>query len=206
MLSDEIYGVLDHRGTHRPFCRDYPEGTLTSTGLSKWCGAGGWRFGALHVPRTLGGTLMPRLLGIASETWSSVTSPVQEAACVAYERTIAQARYIARQRELLAEIGGWCARRLAEAGVRVHAPDGGFYLYVDFEPFREAFAARGVVDSPSLTRDLLERAGVALLPGTAFGAARAPRRAPPTSVSTARRCSSRRCAAVSAWVDEASGR
>jgi len=27
----------------------YPEKTITTTGLSKWCGAGGWRFGAAFL-------------------------------------------------------------------------------------------------------------------------------------------------------------
>ena len=170
VLSDEIYGVLHHRGEHRAFARDYPEGTLTTTGLSKWCGAGGWRFGAMHVPPALGKVLMPRLLGIASETWSSVASPVQEAACVAYTRDAAHDAYVARQRDVLADIGRWTAERLREAGVRVHAPDGGFYLYPDFEPFRGALADRGIADSAALTRDVLEKTDVALLPGAAFGA------------------------------------
>ena len=32
------------------FC---PEKTIVSTGLSKWCGAGGWRLGYFVVPKNL---------------------------------------------------------------------------------------------------------------------------------------------------------
>ncbi|WP_168014503.1 pyridoxal phosphate-dependent aminotransferase [Halomonas salinarum] len=170
VLSDEIYGVLDHDGSHRAFARDYPEGTVTTTGLSKWCGAGGWRFGAMHVPAVLGDALFTRLLGIASETWSSVASPVQEAACVAYQRTPALDGYINRQREILAEVGQWAAEELTAAGIRTHPPDGGFYLYPDFEALREALAKRGITTGSELTQVLLEKCGVALLPGSAFGA------------------------------------
>ena len=42
LLSDEIYGQLHHRGEHVSVARYYPEGTIISSGLSKWCGAGGW--------------------------------------------------------------------------------------------------------------------------------------------------------------------
>jgi aspartate aminotransferase len=170
VLSDEIYGVLDHDGSHRAFARDYPEGTVTTTGLSKWCGAGGWRFGAMHVPAALGKALFSRLLGIASETWSSVASPVQEAACVAYQRTPALEAYINRQREILTEIGQWAAHELDAAGIRTHAPDGGFYLYPDFEAHRQALARHGITTGSELTQALLEKCGVALLPGSAFGA------------------------------------
>lgn len=169
VLADEIYGPLNHGGAHRAFARDYPEGTVTTSGLSKWCGAGGWRLGVMQVPRTLGEGVMARLIGIASETWSSVTSPVQEAACVAYSSTPALTDYLARQRAWLGCIGPWCAARLQAVEIRTHLPDGGFYLFPDFEAYREALAGRGITTSAELTTRLLAETGVALLPGSAFG-------------------------------------
>ncbi|MDV6319434.1 pyridoxal phosphate-dependent aminotransferase [Chromohalobacter sp. HP20-39] len=169
VLADEIYGPLHHRGEHRPFALDYPEGTLTTSGLSKWCGAGGWRLGVLNVPEALGDELLTRLLGIASETWSSVASPVQAAAITAYSVTPALEEYLETQRQWLSTIGRWCAQRLEAAGVRTHAPDGGFYLFPDFSTYREVLRARGITTSTELTEALLEEAGVALLPGSAFG-------------------------------------
>ena len=65
VISDEIYGMLHHDGDHRSLASYYPEGSLVTGGLSKWCGAGGWRLGILHVPAALAGSLMPRLLGVA---------------------------------------------------------------------------------------------------------------------------------------------
>lgn len=169
VLADEIYGPLDHHGSHRAFARDYPEGTVTTSGLSKWCGAGGWRLGVMHVPEALGGELFARLLGIASETWSSVASPVQEAACVAYRMSPELANYLERQRAWLGLIGHWCAERLQAADVRTPLPDGGFYLFPDFDAYREALGRRGITTSAELTARLLEETGVALLPGSAFG-------------------------------------
>lgn len=169
VLADEIYGLLHHRGEYRPFARDYPEGTVTTGGLSKWCGAGGWRLGVMHVPAALGEELFQRLLGVASETWSSVASPIQQAAITAYTPGPELDAYLQRQRAVLAEVGGWCAARLNAAGVRTHAPDGGFYLFPDFAEHRQHLAARGITTSLELTRRLLDEAGVALLPGSAFG-------------------------------------
>ena len=45
LISDEIYGLLDHSGEHISIAGYYPEGTIISSGLSKWAGAGGWRLG-----------------------------------------------------------------------------------------------------------------------------------------------------------------
>src|SRR5690606_20032185 len=36
LLSDEIYGQLHHKGSHVSVARYYPEGTIVSSGLSKW--------------------------------------------------------------------------------------------------------------------------------------------------------------------------
>jgi aspartate aminotransferase len=53
ILSDEIYGELNFTGSHVSIARYYPEGTIISSGLSKWCGAGGWRLGTFTFPSSL---------------------------------------------------------------------------------------------------------------------------------------------------------
>lgn len=169
VISDEIYGMLHHQGEHRSLARYYPEGTLVTGGLSKWCGAGGWRLGVMHVPEALAGNLMPRLLGVASETWSCVASPVQHAAEVAYHFGPDVQAYVEGERRVLSHIGTRAAERLNNAGVATAAPEGGFYLFPDFAGWRELLAERGIHTSDQLCERLLEEAGVALLPGTAFG-------------------------------------
>ncbi|MET4161893.1 aspartate aminotransferase [Marinobacterium sp. MBR-111] len=169
VISDEIYGMLNHTGQHRSLARYYPEGTLVTGGLSKWCGAGGWRLGVMHVPEALAGNLLPRLLGVASETWSCVSSPVQYAAIEAYTFGPDVQAYVAREREVLSLIGNAAAARLNEAGVATASPEGGFYLFPDFAAWRDQLARRGIHGSDQLCTALLEEAGVALLPGTAFG-------------------------------------
>lgn len=59
LLSDEIYGKIHHDGEHKSIVRYYPEGTIFSGGLSKWCGAGGWLF--LFSPPLSDGSKMPWL-------------------------------------------------------------------------------------------------------------------------------------------------
>lgn len=81
-----------HQGRHISVARFYPEGTIISSGLSKWCGA----------------------------------------------------------------------------GVKVHAPEGAFYLFPDFSPFADSLARRGITLSMALCDRLLQDTGVAALPGKAF--------------------------------------
>jgi aspartate aminotransferase len=171
VLSDEIYGQLHHRGEHVSIARFYPEGTILSSGLSKWCGAGGWRLGTFVFPPDLD-WLCDAIAAVASETYTSVSAPIQYAAIHAYRGGVETERYLWHTRRILAELGRRCARALQEAGVRVHAPDGAFYLFVDFSPFKEALAGQGITAGAALCHRLLDDTGVAILPGSAFGRSR----------------------------------
>ena len=167
LLSDEIYGQLHHQGAHVSVARFYPEGTIISSGLSKWCGAGGWRLGTFTFPPDLL-WLMEAMAAVASETYTSVSSPIQYAATRAFQASIGIERYLSHVRRILSDLGQRCTQILQAAGVRVHAPVGAFYLFPDFSPFAERLAQRGVMDSDSLCEALLRDTGVAVLPGSAF--------------------------------------
>ena len=70
LCSDEIYGELHHKGNHISIAKFYPEGTIISGGLSKWCGAGGWRLGTFTFPKSLS-WLQHAISVMASETFTS---------------------------------------------------------------------------------------------------------------------------------------
>lgn len=167
LLSDEIYGQLHHRGEHVSVARFYPEGTIVSSGLSKWCGAGGWRLGTFAFPPDLA-WLMEAMAAVASETYTSVSTPIQFAAVRAFKDGLAIERYLWHVRRILAGLGRRCAESLDRAGARVRPPVGAFYLFPDFSPFGERLAERGIQDSNTLCERLLEETGVAVLPGIAF--------------------------------------
>ena len=171
VVSDEIYALLHHRGEHVSLASIYPERTMVTTGLSKWCGAGGWRLGALILPPAAPAGLRDALIGLGSEIYSCAPAPIQTAALAAYELEESLFRYISGQRRVLAVIGTAIQAGLVEAGIRVHAPEGGFYLLLDFSIFADALAARGINTDIVLCKKLLEDTGVALLPGSAFGMA-----------------------------------
>ena len=169
VLADEIYALLHHRGRHVSLASLYPERTLVTTGLSKWCGAGGWRLGALILPHDAPTALVEALVGLGSETYSCAPAPIQVAALAAYELDEQLSRFLAAQVRILRAIGNVVHGAVCETGLRAHAPQGGFYLLLDFSPFAEAFRRQGIADDSQLCSRLLADSGVALLPGGVFG-------------------------------------
>lgn len=171
VLSDEIYGELHFRGEHDSIARYYPEGTLVSGGLSKWCGAGGWRLGTFTFPRDKR-WLLEAMAAVASETYTSTSAPIQYAAVSAFRGGMRIERYLWLARRILAALSAECVRLLRQGGADVLQPVGAFYLFPDFGPVSGAFERRGVRNSAELCERLLREAGVAVLPGSSFGHAK----------------------------------
>lgn len=169
VISDEIYGLLDHNQQHKSFANYYPERTITTTGLSKWCGAGGWRFGAAFLYENIEPELKQALIGIGSETYSCAPAPVQMAAKAAYQNYDKSLPYLNMQTTILKQIGNYCAQKLNAFKILVHAPEGGFYLFPDFSAHSKKLHAKGIKTSNALCQQLLKDTGVALLPASAFG-------------------------------------
>ncbi len=169
VISDEIYGLLDHRLNHRSFANYYPEKTITTTGLSKWCGAGGWRFGAAFLYEEVEPEFKQALIGIGSETYSCAPSPIQVAAKEAYSSFEEIKWYIKWQTDILQQVGKYCSAKLNHANIRTHSPDGGFYLFPDFSLHQEKLKHAGISTSEHLCEKILKDTGVALLPAVAFG-------------------------------------
>ncbi|MCP3667844.1 MAG: aminotransferase class I/II-fold pyridoxal phosphate-dependent enzyme [Gammaproteobacteria bacterium] len=168
VISDEIYGEVQFDGHHQSISRYYPEGTIISAGLSKWCGAGGWRLGTFTFPPSLR-WLLNAVSVVASETYTSTSAPIQHAAVRAYEGGIEIERYLFNSRRILKTLGCEITRRLMDTGVQLPTPEGGFYLFATFSSFRQSLLKRGITTSIEFCEQLLNDTGVAILPGTEFG-------------------------------------
>jgi len=169
VISDEIYGLLNHNLNHKSFANYYPEKTITTTGLSKWCGAGGWRFGVALLYNNIEPEFKQALIGIGSETYSCAPTPVQMAAKIAYQNYDDILSYIRKQTSILKQIGNYCSEKLNAHKILVHAPEGGFYLFPDFSYHKEKLNSKGINTSNELCEKILKDTGVALLPASAFG-------------------------------------
>jgi aspartate aminotransferase len=168
LLSDEIYGEIDHSGKHSSIARFYPEGTIISSGLSKWCGAGGWRLGTFTFPASLR-WLLDAMAVVCSESFTATSAPIQYAAVRAFQGGTDLEQYLFHSRRILRALGGSVARRLQGSGVFCPRPEGAFYVFPDFGSRAAVVAERGITTSAGLCEQVLEDTGVAFLPGTAFG-------------------------------------
>lgn len=168
LLSDEIYGELNHRGKHISISRFYPEGTIISSGLSKWCGAGGWRLGTFTFPPSLN-WLLDAMAAVASETFTSTSAPIQYAAIRAFKGGLDIDKYLWTSRRILRCLGKHIAHKLADNGVVVPIPEGGFYLFPDFSEYKDIFRKRGINNAEDFCERLLNETGIAVLPGSFFG-------------------------------------
>jgi aspartate aminotransferase len=167
-LSDEIYGPLHHKGRHVSISRFYPEGTIVSGGISKWCGAGGWRLGTFIFPPSLD-WIMKTMASVASETYTAVSAPIQFAAIRAFKGGINIERYLRNVRRILSTVGKRCHAILKETEIRVHPPQGAFYMFLDLSNYTDRLSKRKISDSVELCNTILKESGVAMLPGKPFG-------------------------------------
>ena len=168
LLSDEIYGELNFEGTHTSIARHYPEGTIISSGLSKWCGAGGWRLGTFAFPAALH-WLLEGMAAVSSETFTATSAPIQYAAVRAFRGGPRIEEYLSHSRRILKALSDHVCGQLAAKGAMVAPPQGAFYIFPDFTPLKDKLAARGISNSTEMCEKILEQTGVALLPGTSFG-------------------------------------
>ncbi len=168
ILADEIYGEVHHQGAHQSLAKYYPTGTIISSGLSKWCGAGGWRLGTFLFPENLR-YILNAMAAIASETFTSVSSPIQYAAVTAFNGSSEIDRYVQDSRRILHAVGNYVFQELSAKNMEMPTPEGGFYLFPDFKNYIAFFKKKNIQNSVEMCETLLNETGVALLPGTAFG-------------------------------------
>jgi aspartate aminotransferase len=159
ILSDEIYSELSFMENYQSISNFCPEKTIISTGLSKWCGAGGWRLGYFLVPDSL--IEIKKMINVlASETFSAVSAPIQYAAIKAYEQD--HSNYINKSKNILSAVGNYVYENLRSNKVLINKPQGGFYLMPEF--LNKKFNS-----SSQMCNNILNDTGVALLPGSDFG-------------------------------------
>ena len=170
VISDEIYSLLQFEGT-RSSIADIHINTFVTTGLSKWAGVGGWRLGVAILPANLKEQHKRAIKGVASETYSCAPTPVQWAAMAAYSGNHHMRNRVRDQNAILKNISTILHGALENHQILVHKPQGGFYMMLDFSPYKSALTRRGITNDQQLCSALLESAHVALLPGSSFGMA-----------------------------------
>ena len=164
IIADEIYAELDFTGEYKSITHHYPEKTIVSNGLSKWCGAGGWRIGTLVFPDELS-YIRDSVRTVASETFTAVSAPIQYAAIKAYSED--HSEYLENSRLILKMIGDYIYKELSSVGVICQKPQGGFYMICDFS--NVVNKTHEINNDKTLCQKILNDIGFAMLPGSDFG-------------------------------------
>ena len=159
ILSDEIYSRLTFGEQYKSISNYYPEGTIVSSGLSKWCGAGGWRLGFFAIPNQLK-EFKESLKILCRESFTSVSAPIQYAAIEAYKND--HSDYLSAVKKILSFTGKYVYENLKSNVININEPEGGFYLFPEFTNAKFS-------SSSKMCEDILKKTGVALLPGSDFG-------------------------------------
>jgi len=166
VLFDECYDRFVFEGRHlsaAALAREFPETILVAGTLSKTYAMTGWRIGFAVGPKAL----IDTMARIVSHATSNVCSITQKAGLLALTHTDKSEEAI---HEMLVEYGH---RRefLIPAlnglpGVTCATPGGAFYAFPDVSWH---YGSKGLTDSYSFAKYLLESVAVAVTPGAAFG-------------------------------------
>ncbi|MEF8822853.1 MAG: pyridoxal phosphate-dependent aminotransferase [Desulfohalobiaceae bacterium] len=163
VISDEIYDQLIFPpagpASVAPWFESHPWRVAVVNGLSKSFALTGWRIGYVLAHKEV----IQAMSKIQGQSTSNICTIAQEAAVAALKGSfdfLGQKRDIlaGRRDKALERIGNWSRAQCPR-------PDGAFYLF----PQLDGYFSGSVADSTSMCTYLLEEAGVALVPGTAFG-------------------------------------
>ncbi|WP_210366334.1 aminotransferase A [Bacillus sp. REN3] len=153
VLADEIYSELVYGQQHVSIAQFLKEQTVVINGLSKSHSMTGWRIGMLFAPDYLA----KHILKVHQYNVTCATSISQMAALEALTAGIDDAepmkKEYARRREYVYD-------RLIAMGLDAIKPDGAFYFFVKIP--------RDGLRSFDFAMELVDKAGLAVVPGSAF--------------------------------------
>ncbi|MFA7083954.1 MAG: pyridoxal phosphate-dependent aminotransferase [Arcobacteraceae bacterium] len=161
VLSDEMYEKIIYDGkkfiSTAQISEDMYKRTVTINGLSKSVAMTGWRFGYVATPNV---PLVKAMINLQGQVTSNINSITQHASILALEgkadKEIEMMRVeFEKRRDVAVE------QINAIKGLSCVKPDGAFYLFINIKQLTD--------DSMKFCSDLLEKDGVAVVPGLAFG-------------------------------------
>mgnify|MGYP003836733307 FL=1 len=165
VATDDMYEHILWTG--EPFvnivnaCPELYDRTLVMNGVSKAYSMTGWRIGYAGGPAELIAA-MKKIQSQSTSNPASISQAAAEAALTGDQDCVREMNTAFRERH------DWLVQALNQLpGVECLEGDGTFYAFPDM---RGAMEKLGIDDDTELATFLLEKAGVALVPGSAFGA------------------------------------
>jgi len=168
IITDEIYEKLIYQGTHVSIAslgKEIEKKTITINGVSKTYSMTGWRIGYAGGPREV----IEGMKKIQSQSTSCANSIAQKAAMGAL---LGPQDDVEKARREFEKRGQVILDRVSQIeGMTCPKPQGAFYIFPDISSFLGTFDGDWIIrNSVDLAKYLLEKAEVATVPGSAFGA------------------------------------
>lgn len=170
IISDEIYDKLIYDKVFvsiATLSQDVKARTIVVNGASKTFSMTGWRIGWTLGDRAV----ISAIADLQSHSTSNPTSIAQKAVLAALTdpavdmEVVKMVAEFSRRRDILVE------KLRGIPGITCGLPDGAFYVFPDVSAlYGRSFEGKALTGSDSLTDALLTGAGVAVVPGSGFGA------------------------------------
>ncbi|MBM4277245.1 MAG: aminotransferase class I/II-fold pyridoxal phosphate-dependent enzyme [Deltaproteobacteria bacterium] len=156
-VTDEIYEHILYDGAKHISIASLPgmrDRTITINSISKTYSLTGWRVGWAIASSPLTASIRK----VHDFLTVGAPHPLQEAAATALRMDRSYYQTLAREYQ---ERRDFLARVLEEAGFKIYLPNGAYYIMTDVGHF-------GFSDDMAFARYLVEKAGVATVPGSSF--------------------------------------
>ncbi|EKF40135.1 Aspartate aminotransferase B [Nitratireductor indicus C115] len=169
VLSDEIYEHIRHDGAEAPSflsaCPDLRERTVIVNGVSKAYAMTGWRIGYAAGPTELI-KVMAKIQSQSTSNPCSISQAAAVAALIGPQDFVqeAAAEYTARRDLVIEGLSGI-------PGLKLRKPEGAFYAFVECKGLigKRLPGHKPLESDADIAEFLLETAGIAVVPGAAFG-------------------------------------
>ena len=160
LIVDEIYHGLTYDGIELPSVLEVDNDAIVINSFSKFFGMTGWRLGWAVVPESL----EPVMDRLAQNLYLAAPTISQYAALTAFQPDTLE--ILESRRQAFEQRRNFLLPALTDLGFKIPAkPQGAFYIYADCSRFLN----EQIPDSMTLSRYLLDKAGVAITPGNDFG-------------------------------------
>ncbi|MCF8302547.1 MAG: pyridoxal phosphate-dependent aminotransferase [Bacteroidales bacterium] len=169
VISDEIYEHINFEAKHESIAQFYPikDQVIIVNGVSKGFAMTGWRLGYIAAPEAIA-KACDKLQG---QVTSGANTIAQQAALAAVSQDPDKSEDMKQMRNAFLERRDVLIKLLKEIpGMKVNVPKGAFYLFPDISHyFGKSDGETTINDSFDLAEYVLEKAHVAIVPGSAFG-------------------------------------
>lgn len=173
ILTDEVYEHLRYDGEHLSLAagasssmlepelaEQVRERTLVVSSASESLQVTGWRIGWVSGPADL----ISGVSAVKTYLSHSAAAPLQKAVAAGLRDLQTWGQTLAAEQAQRSALVGQALRDL---GLQVAQPSGSYYVVADFSPLFDRY---GATTSAEMSRALIEQAGLALLPLSAFAA------------------------------------